>query len=372
MELRNRIRYRLSADAVFAWEGAQHSRLLGEGITRDISVLGTFIFTLTCPPVGATVQLEVFLVPTTGASRKNVRIKTEATVIRVEHSAGSEGFAAISQDFTLLFEDNKRNAFWVSSAERKRPTEGSRVISKGMLLAVLVGILAPFAWPQAGQDGPKTIPDDQLQQPSITARRSDGDGADHPVPQKRDWRYQLRPGDSFSIRFPFTPEFNQVDVAVQPDGYVTLQGLGEVSVAGKTLPELRNLIQTSYSTIVSPQVITVELKDFEKPYFLVGGEVGHAGKFELRGDTTVAEAVTIAGGFRETAKHSQVLLFRRISDQWMEAKKLDMKKMLSTGNLSEDLHLRPGDMIYVPKNAVSKIKPFLPVPGIGVALTPTY
>ena len=65
------------------------------------------------------------------------------------------------------------------------------------------------------------------------------------------------------------------DVAVQPDGYVTLLGLGEVPVAGKTLPELRNLIQVSYSKIVSEQVITVELKEFEKPYFLVGGEVGH-------------------------------------------------------------------------------------------------
>jgi len=372
MELRNRIRYRLSADAVFAWEGAQHSRLLGEGITRDISVLGTFIFTLTCPPVGATVQLEILLVPTTGASRKTVRIKTEATVIRVEHSAGSEGFAAVSRDFTLLFESNKRNAFCVSSAEQKTLEEGLRVTSKGMLLALLVCILAPLACPRARQEGPKTNPTEQVQPPSAAAQHGDGGEADHPLPLKRDWRYQLRPGDSFSIRFPFTPEFNQVEVAVQPDGYVTLQGLGEVPVAGKTLPELRNLIQTSYSTIVSPQVITVELKEFEKPYFLVGGEVGRPGKFELRGDTTVAEAVTIAGGFRETAKHSQVLLFRRISDQWMEAKKLDMKKMLTAGDLSEDLHLRPGDMIYVPKNAISKIKPFLPVPGVGAGFYPTF
>src|SRR5580693_56142 len=104
MELRNRVRYRLSADAVFAWEGAQHDRFLGEGLTRDISLAGTFIFTLTCPPVGATVQLDVLLSPTTSAPGKSVRIKAEATVVRVEHSDALEGFAAISQDFTLLFE----------------------------------------------------------------------------------------------------------------------------------------------------------------------------------------------------------------------------------------------------------------------------
>src|ERR1700690_1431729 len=129
MELRSRIRYRLSADAVFAWKGAQQGRLLGAGVTRDISLMGAFIFTATCPPVGATVQLDVFLSPTGGAARKTVRIKTEATVIRVEHSSGSEGFAALSQDFTLLFENDKGNALWVSSAERKRPTEESRVTS---------------------------------------------------------------------------------------------------------------------------------------------------------------------------------------------------------------------------------------------------
>jgi hypothetical protein len=119
MELRNRVRYRLSADAVFAWEGAQHDRFLGEGLTRDISLAGAFIFTLTCPPVGATVQLDVLLSPTTSAPGKSVRIKTEAKVVRVEHSDALEGFAAVSQDFTLSFE-SKRDAVYVSSVEKIR------------------------------------------------------------------------------------------------------------------------------------------------------------------------------------------------------------------------------------------------------------
>jgi PilZ domain-containing protein len=117
MELRNRVRYRLSADAVFVWEGPKHNRLLGEGLTRDISVAGAFIFTRTCPPVGAILELDIFLSPVPGGSRRTVRIKTEARVIRVEHSGAGEGFAAVSQDFTLLFDSNTRNAFGVSSAD---------------------------------------------------------------------------------------------------------------------------------------------------------------------------------------------------------------------------------------------------------------
>jgi hypothetical protein len=118
MELRNRVRYRLSADAVFAWEGVQHVRLLGEGVTRDISLAGAFIFTRTCPPVGASLELDIFLYPPPGSEGRTVRIKTEARVSRVEHSAAAEGFAAVSQDFTLLFDSNTKNAFRVSSDDK--------------------------------------------------------------------------------------------------------------------------------------------------------------------------------------------------------------------------------------------------------------
>ena len=94
--------------------------------------------------------------------------------------------------------------------------------------------------------------------------------------------------------------------------------------------------------------------------------MGHPGKFELRGDTTVVQAIAIAGGFNEKSKHSQVLLFRRVSDQWTEVKTLDMKQMLKSGALAEDLHLRPGDMVYVPKNFISKIVRFIPTYSLGM------
>lgn len=87
-------------------------------MTRDISLAGAFIFTRTCPPVGATLELDIFLSPAPGSKGRTVRIKTDAKVIRVEHSAAAEGFAAVSKDFTLLFDSNTRNAFSISSAPK--------------------------------------------------------------------------------------------------------------------------------------------------------------------------------------------------------------------------------------------------------------
>ena len=87
-------------------------------MTRDISLAGVFIFTRTSPPVGVALELDIFLSAAPGSGGRTVRIKTEAKVIRVEHSAAAEGFAAVSKDFTLLFDSNTRNAFRVSSAHK--------------------------------------------------------------------------------------------------------------------------------------------------------------------------------------------------------------------------------------------------------------
>jgi polysaccharide export outer membrane protein len=177
-------------------------------------------------------------------------------------------------------------------------------------------------------------------------------------------RYKVRSGDAFDISFELSPEFNQ-SASVQPDGFITLRGIGDVHVAGQTVPELTATIRKAYSQILHEPLLSITLKDFEKPYFIADGQVGRPGKYDLRGDTTLTEAVAMAGGFLDSAKHSQVLLFRRIDDQWVSAKIINVKKMEKDGKLAEDPLLHPGDMLFVPKNNFSKIKPFLPTSSMG-------
>jgi polysaccharide export outer membrane protein len=189
-------------------------------------------------------------------------------------------------------------------------------------------------------------------------------GLDRPVLQKRPLRYQLKKGDTLELNFPFVPSFNQA-VTVQPDGFITLHYLGDIRVEGKTVPELRAMLRAQYEKILQDPVLTVELKDFEKPYFIVSGQVDKPGKYELRGETLVTQAVALAGGFKEQAKHSQVLLFRRVSDEWVQVKRLNLKKMFHRSNLQEDLYLQPGDMLFVPTSPFAKIKEFIPRLSVG-------
>lgn len=187
--------------------------------------------------------------------------------------------------------------------------------------------------------------------------------------QERSPRYQLRKGDSFDLDFALSPEFNQT-VAVQPDGYVTLKGVGSIFVEGQTVPELTETVRAAYAKILHDPVITVALKDFDKPYFIAAGQVTKPGKYDLRGPLTVTEAVAIAGGFNENAKHSQVVLFRPASNGMFEAKLLNVKKLLASRNLSEDVYLQPGDMLYVPQSAFSHFRRYIPTSSMGAFYNP--
>jgi len=192
---------------------------------------------------------------------------------------------------------------------------------------------------------------------------------EHPEFQQRNPRYILRTSDSFDITFTFSPEFNQT-LVVEPDGFVTFRGAGSVHVAGQTLPQLTETIKKAYAGILHDPLVTVALKDFEKPYFIAAGQVAKPGRYDLRGDVSLAEAVNIAGGFTEASKHSQVLLFRRVTNDKVEARVFDLKKMLASHNLQEDPRLLPGDMLFVPQNTISKIRKYLPTSSMGLYANP--
>jgi len=182
--------------------------------------------------------------------------------------------------------------------------------------------------------------------------------------------YRLCPSDVVEIGFTVAPEFNQT-LTVQPDGYVMLKDAGMIEVQGLNLDQFSEAVQKAYRGYLHDPQVAVSLKDFQRPYFIVGGEVGKPGKYELRSDTTVAEAVQIAGGLTQQAKHSQVVLFRRVNDDLVETRLLNLKKMLKESALKEDAHLRAGDMVFVPQNSISKIARFLTKPSLSMYMNPT-
>jgi polysaccharide export outer membrane protein len=185
----------------------------------------------------------------------------------------------------------------------------------------------------------------------------------------REERYVLHPGDVLDIQYRYTPEFNQT-VTVQPDGFISLEVGGDVKVAGRNLEQVRNFILAKARTrLASPELIVV-LKEFQKPYVVVAGEVVQPGKFEMREQLTALQAVLLAGGFKDSAKSSQILVFRKLNADLAEVKSLNFKTLKRTSDLENDLTLQAGDMILVPRNTISKIERYVRVASLATFLNP--
>ena len=169
--------------------------------------------------------------------------------------------------------------------------------------------------------------------------------------QQRD-RYLLHSGDQLTIDYTFTPEFNNT-ATVHPDGFLTLKVGGDVQVAGKTLAEVKTLIEQSASSRLKDPQVTLTLTDFQHPYFVVAGEAYAPLKYELRDTLTVLQGLMIAGGIKQTGKEKQVVVIRGANSPSPEIHVLDLKKVQSQAIFEHDLPLQSGDIIYIPRSKLT-------------------
>lgn len=176
----------------------------------------------------------------------------------------------------------------------------------------------------------------------------------------REEPYRIQPSDQLQLSFRYTPEYDET-LTVQPDGYVSLELVGAVKISDLSLDEARARILEQLKTRLNNPEITLTLTDFVKPSYVVMGQVTSPGKYEMHGSVSAISAIAIAGGFKDNAKHSQVILFRRTSPDMAKTRILDLKKLMDPKHpkLEEDVALESGDVLVVPKNRVSKIADYV-------------
>jgi|HubBroStandDraft_1064217.scaffolds.fasta_scaffold229884_1 polysaccharide biosynthesis/export protein len=227
-------------------------------------------------------------------------------------------------------------------------------------LGIVLFSLRATAVGQAGPAAPLAV---------ATARPADLSQSNSTTPalQERNPRYRVMRDDVLSLSFPLSSELNE-KVTVQPDGYINLQNAGSLYVQGMTVPELVEALKKAYVKVLHDPIIDVDLVDFQKPFFVVSGQVNKPGQYDLRADITVSEAIAVAGGFLPTAK-TQIFLYHRVSTAWVEVKKLKLNDILHGKNVEEDAQMQPGDMIFVPEKFIANFRKYVPY-NPGVYLNP--
>ena len=189
------------------------------------------------------------------------------------------------------------------------------------------------------------------------------------IAQAPEARYILEPNDVLSIRYVSTPEYDHT-ATVQPDGYLSAPLIGELKVAGLTLPQAREAIVAAATRRLREPEVYVDLKEFDKLRFTVVGQVGTPGRFDLRGRTTVLDAIATAGGLTPNSKHSQVLLLRPIDRQQASTFLLDVKQLMRPEGAAGNVEIAAGDILVVPQNKISKVERIVRLVNFGFFINP--
>jgi len=200
---------------------------------------------------------------------------------------------------------------------------------------------------------------------AVAPAQTENQTAQEPKLLSREQRYRLQPNDVVEIQFRYTPEYN-LTATVQPDGFIALQVAGDVKIGGLTIAGAAAAIVKQASVRLKDPEVNVVLKDFVKPHFVVAGEVARPGTFDLRGDVSVIQAIAMSGGFKETAKQTQVILLRRVNPEYAEVKLLNLRQLMSRNKIREDIKLMPDDMLVVPQNRITKLEPYVRVGSMGL------
>ncbi len=181
-----------------------------------------------------------------------------------------------------------------------------------------------------------------------------------PQLQERYPRYRIHASDVVEIQYRYTPEYNFA-ATVQPDGFISSSMTGDVHIEGMTIEEAASEIAKHAERLNDP-VVAVVLREFVKPRFYVAGEVARPGTFDLRGDVSLIEAISMSGGFlQNSAKRTQVVLVRKSDPDTAHVRVYDARKLMTPEGIAEDVPIMPDDVIIVPRNFISKIAPFVPI-----------
>ena len=171
--------------------------------------------------------------------------------------------------------------------------------------------------------------------------------ADQPVPA-----LTLSAGDVLDVKFFYLPELDESQI-VRPDGFMTLQLIGDISVQGKTPAELHRELLKRYATHLKNPNLTIMVRRMNDSRAWVTGEVKRPGPVQMPGRMTVLEAVMdVGGGTRPTADMRNVLVVRQ-RDGRNYGCLVNLKDVLK-GKEGASFFLQPRDVVYVPPTFITK------------------
>lgn len=143
-------------------------------------------------------------------------------------------------------------------------------------------------------------------------------------------------------------------VVIRPDGMMDLLWVGQVPAAGRTVGQLANGLQADLQGAMLNPAVSVVVTQLAAKRVMVLGAVRNQGIFGFQSVLRLSEALAIAGGAVEDANLSQVRIIRAMPSG-RDVRRVRVDRLLAKGDLSQDLLIEDGDVIFVPNKWIADV-----------------
>jgi polysaccharide export outer membrane protein len=159
--------------------------------------------------------------------------------------------------------------------------------------------------------------------------------------------YVIGPGDVLQITVWKNDTLSRT-APVRPDGKISMPLLHDVQAAGLTAMQLRDKLAVALGEFMPNPEVAVAVSDVRSMRVSILGEVTKPGVLELRGETTILEAIAMAGGFKDFASPSKITIIRVDENGKTKRIRFNYNRAVSASADEENLVLRSGDVVVVP------------------------
>lgn len=158
--------------------------------------------------------------------------------------------------------------------------------------------------------------------------------------------YRIGPEDVLEIDVWSKPELSR-KVPVRPDGRISLPLLNDVQASGLTPMELRDILLGRFAEYVTAPEVSVIVTEVRSFRVSVLGEVARPGRFELKSQARLVDALAMAGGLTQYASRSNIVVLRS-NGHGLETHRFDYDKLRAADPRMVNFFLQPDDVLLVP------------------------
>lgn len=165
--------------------------------------------------------------------------------------------------------------------------------------------------------------------------------------------YIISQEDVLDVHIWQSPDLNQ-EITVRPGGGISFPLAGNLQAGGLTIPQLEEQFKERLKEYIKNPGVSILLKKIGGKRVVVIGDVIQPGAYELVSGTTVMQAIGLAQGFTRDAVPSSTLLIRGGLSS-TNIRRLNLSRLLTKGEVSENPELQSEDIIFVPKKFISDV-----------------